>query len=138
MEDKDVLNVNDLDLLIKEKLIPFRERIIDSLAKKHPHIFSMIDAFISGKKNQVGLQVVEDGETVREYTFYLEGIRISKVEPGALSSEIHHPLLGVVKPYGVIERTVLAKMLNDEQSFIDEPFSTIARFLPNITIKFLL
>lgn len=97
----------------------------------------MVNAFISGKKNHVGLQVLENGEPIREFTFYLESIRVIKIEPGNLSSEMHHPLLGVVRPYAILEKAVLVKMINDEQDFVREPFSTIAKYLPHITIKFL-
>lgn len=138
MEDRDVLlEVNDLDLFIKEKLIPFRERIKEVLAQKYPFIFSLVNAFMEGKKNQVGLQVLDDGEVVREYTFHLEGINIVQVEPGRLDAALRNPLLGVVRPYGVIERTVLIKMINDEKNFTGEPLATAAKYLPNITIRFL-
>jgi len=66
----------------------------------------------------------------------LDGLYISRVESETLSSEINHPF-GVIRPYGIIEKSVLEKLLEDEQRIIEQPFSTIAKYLPDITIKFL-
>ncbi|MFZ5650166.1 MAG: hypothetical protein ACOY4I_04865 [Bacillota bacterium] len=67
--------------------------------------------------------MTENGKAVGEYAFYLDGLYISKVEKGALASEIHHPF-GSIKPYGIIEKSLLEKIIEDEQNVINEPFST--------------
>jgi len=36
-----------------------------------------------------------------------------------------------------MEKSVLEKALEDEQSFINEPFATIRKYMPDITIKFM-
>ncbi len=127
--------MNELDMVIKEKIIPMRERVVEALLKKHPHILGMVDKYLTGKNNKVGMRVTENGSTVGEYTFHLNGIHISDVEFGVLSSELHHPI-GMIKLYAIIERSALEKMLNDEQYIIDEPFAAIRKYLPDITIKF--
>lgn len=128
--------MNDLDSMIEEKLIPLRKKVVDSLAERHPHIFSVLNGYLSRKNNHAGLQVTENGKVIGEYTFYLDGLYISRVEKGTLSSEMHHPF-GTVKPYGIVEKGVLEQMLENEEKLIKEPFSTVTKYLPGITIKFI-
>lgn len=127
--------MTNLDLLINEKLVPMRRRVLDALTQKHPHIFGMLNHFFSGKNNKVGMQVTENGTVIGEYTFILDGLDIGEVQSGVVSSEVHHPM-GIVKPYGILEKGVLEKMLSDEQRFIDEPFIAIREYMPDMTIKF--
>lgn len=126
----------DLDKMIEEKLVPIRKRAVDSLANKHPYIFSVLNGYLSRKNNYVGLQVTENGKVIGEYTFYLDGLYISKVVKGTLSSEIHHPF-GIIKPYGILEKSLLEKMVEEEERLVKEPFSTMTKYMPDITIKFL-
>ncbi|OPX90102.1 MAG: hypothetical protein A4E53_01317 [Pelotomaculum sp. PtaB.Bin104] len=128
--------MNELDSLIKEKLVPIRKKAVDTLTERNPNIFSVVNHYLSKNNNRVGLRVTENGKTVGEYTFHLDGLQITNVESGVLSSEIHHPF-GVIKPYGIIEKSVLEKMLEDEQDLIDQPFSAIRKYMPDITIKFM-
>lgn len=129
--------VKELDLLIGEKILPLRERIIEVLSQKHPQLFSMINGMMAGKENKVGMQVSENGQIIGNYTFYLNGIHISRFESDNLSSEISHPLFGTIKPYAIIEKRVLEKMLDDEETFKNDLFSTIPQYLPECTIKFM-
>lgn len=126
----------DLDKLIKEELVPFREKVLDGVQARHPHILTAINTIVSGKENKMGLQVLEDGKVVGEYTFNLKGIRIASVDCGTLLSEIHHPMLGVIRPYGVIERSQLEQMIKDE-GFFNDLLATVPKYLPGITIKFM-
>ena len=128
--------MNDLDRMIEERIIPLRKKAIDSLTNRHPHIFSALNGYLSKKNNHVGIQITENGKVIGEYTFYLNGLYISRVEKGTLLSEIHHPF-GIVKPYGIVEKSVLEQILEDEEKIIKDSFSTIAKYLPSITIKFM-
>jgi len=128
--------VNEVDSLIKEKLVPLRRRVIDALAKKHPYILPMVNKVFQGQSNKVGLIVTEEGKKVGEYTFLLDGINVVDVKTGVLEAELRHPL-GVLKPYAIMERSVLEKLPQDEQDFIDDPIKTSEKYLPDITIKFL-
>lgn len=128
--------MTELDILIKEKLIPMRRRIINNMTQKNPQIFGMINSFLSDKENKVGIKITENGITVEEYTFHLKGLDIDSVETGSLSSEIRLPL-GIIKPYGIVEKRVLEDILNDEEKFINSPFDAMEKYLPGITIKFL-
>ena len=37
--------MTDIDKFIEEKVIPFRAKALECFSGKHPHIFSMINAF---------------------------------------------------------------------------------------------
>lgn len=128
--------MNEVNVFIKEKVVPMRKRLVDDLVQKHPHIFAIVDKYLAGKNNKIGMRVTENGSTVGEYTFHLGGLQISDIECGVLSSELHLPL-GIIRPYAIIEKSDLEQMLKDEQKFIDELFITTFRYLPDITIKFL-
>ena len=128
--------MNEVDILVKEKLVPMRKRLVDGLVQKHPHIFGMADKYLAGNNNKIGMRVTENGATVGEYTFHLDGLQISDVESGVLSSEFH-VLLGIIRPYAIVEKSVLEQMLKDEQNFINDLFTTSWRYLPDTTIKFL-
>ncbi|MCE5287453.1 MAG: hypothetical protein LLG02_16640 [Pelosinus sp.] len=126
----------DLDVLIKEELVNFRKEVLGCLKEQHPHVFGILDRVLSGRKNMVGLKVLEADITIGNYTFILNGIDITEVKSGILESEVHHPFLGVIKPYVTIERNAIETMIKDEQ-FKKEPFSTLTKYLPDLTFKFL-
>jgi hypothetical protein len=126
----------DLDKLVIEQFVPFRGRVIDAVHGKHPQIFSILHAVLSGKKNKVGLQVIEDGKPTGEYTFNMDGLESTGTDTGKLESEIHHPFLGIIKPYLIIERSDLEKIIADEPAFVDDPFSTLPKHLSKLTVKF--
>lgn len=128
--------MSELDVLINEKIVPLRKKAVDALLQKHPHIFGMLDKYFAGKENKVGIRVTENGAPMADYTFHLKGLYIDRVENDVLDSELHHPF-GIIKPYGVIEKKVLYKMVEDEEDLIKEPFSTAMKYLPDVTLKFL-
>lgn len=129
--------MNDLDKLIIEQFVPFRERVLTAVREKHPYLLSMINAFLANKENCVGLQVTENGQVTEQYTFYLTGIHVVKTESGKLESEVHHPFMGVIRPYVLIERGIIERMISDEASFSADVFATLPKYLPELTIKFL-
>lgn len=128
--------MNDLDRLIKDELVPLRKRAIESFAQKYPDIMTLFNSYLAGQKNMVGMRVTENGETVGEYTIYLEGIDITKVESGVLLSGLHLPF-GIIRPYAVIERSALERMLDDEENVILDPLRAISKHLPDLTLKFM-
>lgn len=128
--------MNDLDRLIKEGLVRLKKRAVESFARNHPHIIALFKSYLGGQKNRVGIRVTENGKTVGEYTLHMEGTDITEVENGVLSSELHHPL-GIVRPYAIIERSALERMLEDEESIISNPVSAMRKYLPDLTIKFI-
>lgn len=128
--------MSNVDAFMKEQFIPFRKRVVDSLLEKYPDTFAGFNKYFLDNESYMGLQVTENGETVGEYTFVLDGIDISEVKYGVLSSKLNHPF-GVIKPYGIVEKSVLENMLQDEQKFIDDPFSEKNKYMPHFTIKFM-
>ena len=125
-----------VDTLIQEDLVNFRRNLIVCFKAQHPHVFSILEYTFSGHKNMVGMQVTEDGDIVGEYTLIMDGINVVEVKSGILDSALHHPLLGVVKPYVTVERSVIETMVKDDR-FKTEMFITISKYLPDVTIKFL-
>ncbi|MGF7186805.1 hypothetical protein GGQ84_002938 [Desulfitispora alkaliphila] len=133
---EELIYLNDLDVLVMEKLVDLRKRAIDSLLEKHPHIFSALNKFFAKDENSAGLQVTENGKLIGEYTFILDGLYIKEVKAGELSAELNLPFMKI-KPYGIIEKSVLERMLQDEQEVIEKPFTTMKKYMPDVTIKFL-
>ena len=129
--------MDELDKLVKEKFVPFRERLTEIFRGKHPHVVSILQAMMGDKHNKFGMIITDGGQTAGEYTFHLSGIHITDAERGKLESEVHHPFLGVIRPYVTIERKALERMIADEPSFKDEFFSSPAKHLPDLTVKFL-
>ena len=74
--------MNELDVMIKDNLVPLRERILESFSQKHPNIKSMMNCVMSGKKNKIGMVVTENGQTAGEYTFNTEGVHVTSVDCG--------------------------------------------------------
>lgn len=128
--------VENLDQFIEQKVVPFREKVLEEVARQHPHILTVVNAILSGRKNAVGMIVTQNGESIGKYTFYLDGVKVERVGKGELAPEIHHPFLGIVKPYGLLECSTLETMLADDR-LLKEPFSALAGYLPDITIKFM-
>jgi len=126
----------DVDRLIKEGLVPMKKRAVESFGRNHPHIMALFKNFFGGQKNRVGIRVTENGKTVGEYTIHMKGTDITEVEDGVLSSELHHPL-GIVRPYAVIERSALERMLADEENITSDPVGALRKYLPDLTLKFM-
>ncbi len=104
---------HDLDKFIEQQVLPFHRQNVDALIKKHPYIIDFVNTILANKDNRAAIQVTDSGKVIGEYTLYLDGLFIVKVDSGRLDSQIHHPFLGVVKPYVVVERVVLEKILAD-------------------------
>lgn len=125
-----------VDSLIQDDLVNFRRELIGCFKTQHPHIFSILERVFAGQKNMVGIQVTEEGKIVGKYTLMMDGINVVEAKSGTLDSALHHPLFGIVKPYVTIERSVIEILVKDDQ-FKREMFTSIAKYLPDVTIKFL-
>ncbi len=125
-----------VDALIQDDLVNFRRELISCFKTQHPHIFSILERVFAGHKNMVGIQVTEEGNVVGKYTLMMDGINVVEAKSGTLDSALHHPLLGVVKPYVTIERSIIEKLVKDDE-FKNQMFISIAKYLPDVTIRFL-
>lgn len=129
--------MNDVDILVTQKLVDFREKALEVIRGKHPYLINIIEAAFGNKENRVGLQVTEQGELLGEYTFYTKGIHVVRAEAGKLDSLFKHPLLDLtVKPYAVLEKKTIEEIVNDDR-MMQEPFQALMKYLPDITIKFM-
>ena len=128
------IRLSEVENLIKEQFVPFRQRLVETLRKKHPYILSTVDRILADKKNRIGMQVTENGNVIGEFTFLLDGIDIEKTEVGSLSPELYHPFLGVIKPYIMVERQALENAMKDDAFF--DSLTRIANYLPDMTLKF--
>lgn len=128
--------MTDTDRLITEQVVPFREKILAIVQEQHPYIYTVANNVLAGHKNTAGLQVTQNGQVVGEYTFHLDGLHIESVEPGKLDAGIQHPFLGLIKPYGVMEQSVIERIVKDE-TIATELLKAMVKYLPDITIKFL-
>lgn len=123
------------DKLIKEDFVQFSEKVIDGIKARHPHMFALINAFLSGKDSQIGIQIVEDGKFAGEYTFSLKGVRITSIDSGNLRSEFNAMVMNSIRPYVVVELRLLETMIKD-QGFFNDVSLTIPKYLPGLTVKF--
>ena len=128
--------MSDTDSFIQEKLVPFYKRAFNAFKLNHHAFDSVINSFLSGKKNHMGMRVTANEKVLGEYTVYLDGANFSHIDNGVLSSEIHTPV-GIIRPYIILEKNTLERMIQDEPNFIKDPFTTKMKYYRDMTIKFL-
>lgn len=127
--------MNDTDKFIYEELLPFYKRAFDAFWQGHHAFSSVLNSFLSGKKIRAGMRVTANENFLGDYTIHLDGANISHIDNG-LSPEIHTPF-GIIRPYIIIEKSTLEKMILDEPNFITDPFTTKFKYYRDVTIKFL-
>lgn len=127
--------MSDTDKFMQEEFLPFCKRASDAFEKNHHTLFVTVKSFLSGR-NLIGMHLMENGTFLGDYTVVLENAKFSRIDNGVLSSEIHTPF-GVIKPYYILEKSTVEKMIQDEANFIAHPFATKFKYFPELTIKFL-
>ncbi len=128
--------MNNTDRFMQEEFLPFYKRVSDAFEQNHPMIFSGISSFFSGKKTLIGMRLMDNDCLLGDYTLHLEGAKITHLENRVLLSEISTPF-GVIKPYAILEKRTIEKMIQDEPDFIEHPFATKLKYMHDTTIKFL-
>lgn len=128
--------MTETDKFVQERFMPFYQRVLDAFKHNHQTLFSLVNSFLSGKKNQIGIRLTEDDKTIGEYTLHLTGASISHLDSNILASEVNTPF-GVVRPYIILEKSTVERMIADEQNFIKDPFGTKMKYFRDTTIKFL-
>ncbi len=123
------------DQFMQAEFLPFYQRTMAAFEKNHAALFAAFRRLVPSKL-RFAIRVTEKDALQGDYTFELDDGKISHIESGVLDSSVHTPF-GVTKPYYIIEKSTLEKMILDEQSFIEHPFTTKFKYLPEITIKFL-
>lgn len=127
---------NELDILILEKYRHIKELGTQIAAKQHPFIYAFLSALFKNRKGKVGLQIVAEGAILRNYTVFLDGLRIEKIEPDVLEPGIEIPLWGEIKPYTILEKKDLEAMINDPVILQGDIFKNSVKYFPLVTIKF--
>ncbi|CUH97357.1 hypothetical protein P22_3484 [Propionispora sp. 2/2-37] len=128
--------MTDTDKFMQEEFMPFYKRTFEAFVKNHSSLYAIAEKILSGKTNHIGIRITSNNTTIGEYTVYFNGATISNLENGVLSSEIHTPF-GIIKPYVILEKNTVEKMIEDEPNFIKDPFTTKMKYAHDFTIKFL-
>lgn len=128
--------MKDVNQLMQEEFLPFYKRAADAFEYNHPALYSVINSFMVGKQNQIGLRITENERVLGDYTLYLDGAKIARLDNGVLAPQVHTPF-GNIKPYVILEKSTVQRMIEDEQNFIENPFATKLKYIPETTIKFL-
>jgi hypothetical protein len=128
--------MTDTDKFVEDCFMPFYRRVHEAFRHNHQTWFSLFNSFLLGKKNHIGLRLIEAEKTIGEYTLFLEGAAISHLDSNIFSSEVNTPF-GVVRPYIVLEKSAVERMIADEKDFISDPFGTKMKYIRDTTIKFL-
>jgi hypothetical protein len=127
--------MSDTDKFMQEEFLPFCKRASNAFEQNHHALFATFSHFLSGR-NLIGMRLTENGNVLGDYTVVLENGKFTRIDNGILTSEIHTPF-GVIKPYYILEKSTVEKMINDEPNFIAHPFATKFKYLSEVTIKFL-
>jgi hypothetical protein len=128
--------MNDTDKFMQEEFMPFYKRVLDAFQQNHHTFYAVLNAFLSGKKNHIGMRITAQGNILGDYTIYLDGANVSHLENGLLASEVHTPF-GIMRPYVILEKSSVEKMIRDEPDFIKDPFATKLKYAHETTVKFL-
>ena len=128
--------MKEMDDLIKQKVLPFREKMLKKFAEQHAVIYTAISTFLGKKRNKVGLQVTAENYIVGSYTFVLEGVNIVEAFVDTLEPAFEVPLLGSLKMYAVMEKKDIEKMLADKDFETGDILTIAMQYLPSVTIKF--
>lgn len=129
--------MKDIDIMVRDQLVPFRERILETFARQHPVVYTGMKTFLGGKQNKVGMQVLSGNVVVGMYTFTLEGPHIVKVDIDTLAPVMEVPMLGSIKMYAQIDQKDLEAMLQDNDLVGSDIIKAGMKYLPAVTLKFL-
>ena len=92
---------------------------------------------VPDRKFRVGMRVIaESGEVLGDYTLHLAAAKISHLSAGGLDPEVATPF-GTIRPYVIIEKKTLEKIIADEQAFSTDLIATKMKYMKEYTIKFL-
>ena len=127
--------MNSIDDFMQTEFFSFYQRAIAAFQKNHGAIFATF-SHLMPEKIKMGMRITDHGTPIGDYTLILEKGKIAQIQNGILDAEFNTPF-GVIKPYYMIEKSCLEKMIQDEQAFLDHPFATKIKYIPDITIKFL-
>ena len=126
--------MSETDKFMQSEFLSFYQRVMTAFEKNHPALFATFSHLVPAKI-RFGMRVTDHDIALGDYTFELDNGRIAFIENGVLAAEIHTPF-GEIKPYYIVEKITLEKMIQDEPAFVAHPFVTKFKYLPEVTIKF--
>lgn len=135
-DEREKLHKETLDYLILEKYRAMKEIGTKITAEQHPIIYAFLSTLLKGRKGKIGLQIADQGKIIGNYTIFMDGLHIEKIEPDMLEPEIHIPLWGTIRPYSIAERSDMEAILNDHTILSGDIFKNAGKYFPMITIKF--
>ena len=122
------------DDFMQNEFLSFYRRAFAAFAQNHSALYATFTHLIP-KNFRFGMHLTDHDKLLGDYTIVLNEGKNPHIENGSLSSEIHTPF-GVIKPYYIVEKSTLERMIQDEPAFIAHPFATKIKYLSEITIKF--
>ena len=126
--------MSDIEKFMQTEFLPFYQRTMAAFEQNHSALFATF-SHLAPKQLRFGIRVTDNDTLLGDFTIALDDGKVSQIENGVLDSVVHTPF-GITKPYYIIEKSTLEKMVQDEQAFIAHPFATKFKYLPDITIKF--
>ena len=129
--------MKDIDIMVREQLLPFREQILEAFAKQHPVVYTGMKTFLGSRQNKIGMQILSGNVAIGVYTFTLEGLNIIRVQEDILEPEMDVPMLGIIRMYMQIDKADIEKMLHDSDLTGNDIIKAGMKYLPATTIKFL-
>ncbi|MTI83397.1 MAG: hypothetical protein FH756_05700 [Firmicutes bacterium] len=120
---------------LMQSALELDRRIAEQLLNQYPSI-KVIAGDLLEKKHVVGIRILTGAEP-REFTCYYDGFYAQEYKEG-LQGDIKVELMPNFSCKPIIEMTEnsLSTMLDDEQAFLEQPFVTLQKYLPEIALKF--
>lgn len=126
--------MSDLNLLVNQKLVPFKERNLILFSEKFPILYTALCKLLDGRTFKIGFQITENNIVVGTYTLTVNGVHIVHIEAGSLEPELSLPWIGIIKPYVIMEKKDFEESLEETDSFSIE---ILKKYLPKIIFRFL-
>jgi len=120
---------------LMQSALELDRRIAEQLLNQYPGI-KVLAGDLMKNKHIVGVRVLTRVET-KEFTFYYDGFYAQEYKEG-LQDDIKVELTPEFNCKPIIEMTEssLRSILDDEQAFLQQPFVTMQKYLPEIALKF--
>ena len=122
------------DDFMQNEFLSFYRRALAAFAQNHSSLYATF-THLMPDKFRFGMRLMDHDELLGDYTIVLDEGKNPHIENGSLTSEIHTPF-GIIKPYYIVEKGTLERMIQDEPAFVAHPFATKFKYLSEITIKF--
>jgi hypothetical protein len=115
---------------LDEVFIPSRNRVFSAAVKKLPWITHLTEK-IWRKEIRFGVQILNDGHIIEEWTLVEKGVMITGWEKGI--NNLAFTLLGIkLKLVIRNEKTLLENWVQEEADLMKRPFSKSLKYIPKL------